>query len=482
MKRSPLDLFDSIVGGGIERLNEAHHRRRMAGIGQLGAMDPPGSGGWATTAGSPPRDGNTLEVLIDGANAFPRMAQELRDATSHVHIAGWDLDTDFMIERGERETQISALLAELAERVDVRVLLWAGPPLPAFRPHRSDLRKVRDQLTHGTRVKCVLDSREYTMHCHHEKVIVIDDRVAFVGGLDLTTLQGDRFDSAEHPRRDGIGWHDGATRLTGPVVTDVAEHFRERWQEVAHEELAEPEPQPATGELTVQMVRTLPEKTYQFLPRGEFSILESYVRALRSAERLIYLENQFLWSTEIANILDDKLRNPPSEEFRMLVVLPVKPTNGKESTRGQLGGMIQSDEHDRLLATTLRSGTGPDPATCYVHAKIGIVDDQWFTLGSGNLNEHSLFNDTEVNVVCHDRDLARDTRLRLWSEHLGMPVDEIDGEPHRVIDELWAPIAREQLRRQRNGGPATHRLIALPGLSRRADRLEGPIRGLLVDG
>jgi phosphatidylserine/phosphatidylglycerophosphate/cardiolipin synthase-like enzyme len=481
MARSLMDILDSVVGDGIERLNQAHHRRRMLGIGQLDAMDPPGKGGWARVACHPPRDGNTLEVFIDGAEAFPRMADEMRSATSHVHIAGWNLDPDFEIER-DPGTTIGALLAEIAERVVVRVLLWAGPPLPAFRPHRSDVRKVRDTLTAGGRVKCVLDSREFTMHCHHEKLVIVDDRVAFVGGLDLTTLEGDRFDSSEHPRREGIGWHDGATRLTGPVVTDVAEHFRQRWQEIAREELAEPEPQPATGALTVQMARTVPEKTYRFLPRGEFSILESYLRALRSAERLIYLENQFLWSTEIANILDEKLRNPPSDEFRVLLVLPVKPNNGKESTRGQLGGMIQSDVHDRLLATTIRSGTGPGSGVCYVHAKIGIVDDRWFTLGSGNLNEHSLFNDTEVNVVCHDPDLARDTRLRLWSEHLGMPVEQIAGTPDEVIDRIWAPIAKEQLRRQDAGEAATHRLLALPRLSRRTDRLEGPIRGLLVDG
>ncbi len=482
MSRNPLDLVDSAIGGGVEHLNEFVHRRRLRKLGLLEAMDPPDAGGWARTAANPPRHGNTLDVFIDGQDAFSRMAEEMRKATSYVHIAGWHLETDFRLARDEESTTLLPFLTELAERVEVRVLLWAGPPLPAFRPRRSDMRAVRDRLTRGTRVKCVLDSREYTMHCHHEKVVVIDGRVAFVGGLDLTTLQGDRYDRSEHPRREGIGWHDGATMLTGPVATDVAGHFRARWQEIAHEPLPEPEAQQPTGGRTVQLVRTVPNKTYDFLPRGEFSIMESYIRALRSAERFIYLENQFLWSTEIANILDAKLHDPPSDDFRVLLVLPVRPTSGKDTTRGQLGGMIQADSGDHLLATTLRSGTGQDSKVCYVHAKIGIVDDRWFTLGSGNLNEHSLFNDSEVNVVCHDPDLARETRLRLWSEHLKQPVPEIDGDPCRVIDEQWVPVAREQLRRHEQGEPATHRLIALPGISRRSGRLTGPMRGLLVDG
>ena len=483
MARSLLDVVDSAIGGGMEHLNEAVHRRRMRKLGRLEAMDPPGAGGWAETADHPPREGNTLDVLVDGAEYLPRLAEELGRATSYVHIAGWHAESDFGLERDGANAPLRTLLADLAERVDVRVLLWAGPPLPAFRPHRSEIRQLRDDLTRGTRIKCVLDSREFTMHCHHEKVVVIDGRVAFVGGIDLTSLQGDRFDRNGHPLRQGIGWHDGATMLTGPAVTDVAEHFRSRWQEVAHEPLPAPARQEPTGSRTLQVVRTVPEKLYRFQPRGDFSLLESYVRALRAAERFIYLENQFLWSTEIANILDDKLKNPPCDDFRVLLLLPVRPTNGKDTTRGQLGGMIQSDDGGhRLLATTIRSGDGTEVGNCYVHAKIGIVDDQWFTLGSGNLNEHSLFNDSEVNVVCHDPDLARDTRLRLWSEHLELPVSEIDGEPCRVIDELWTPIAREQLRRQEAGEPATHRLLALPGISRRSGRLTGPMRGLLVDG
>lgn len=118
----------------------------------------------------------------------------------------------------------------------------------------------------------------------------------------------------------------------------------------------------------------------------------------------------------------------------------------------------------------------------YVHAKIGVVDDEWLTVGSANLNEHSLFNDTEVNVVCRDPDLVRDTRLRLWSEHLERPVEEVAGDPTEVVDTMWRPRAEEQLARRRAGDPLTHRLLRLPHVSRRSRRLLGPLQGFLVDG
>jgi phosphatidylserine/phosphatidylglycerophosphate/cardiolipin synthase-like enzyme len=230
------------------------------------------------------------------------------------------------------------------------------------------------------------------------------------------------------------------------------------------------------------VVRTTPEKIYARLARGEFTILESYLRALRSARRLVYLENQFLWSPEIVTVLADKLRNPPDGDFRLLVLLPAKPNNGNDDTRGQLGVLADADGgRGRFLACTLYQGGG-GARPVYVHAKIGIVDDTWLTIGSANLNEHSLFNDTELNVVTQDAALARDTRLRLWREHLDAPALEIAGDPTEVIEKRWRPLAEEQLERRRAGRPMTHRLVRLPHVSRRTEGLRGPINGLLVDG
>jgi phosphatidylserine/phosphatidylglycerophosphate/cardiolipin synthase-like enzyme len=161
-------------------------------------------------------------------------------------------------------------------------------------------------------------------------------------------------------------------------------------------------------------------------------------------------------------------------------MLPQKANNGQDDTKGILGRLLAADDGaERLLAVTLHSRSGERAGPLYVHAKIGIVDDRWLAIGSANLNEHSLFNDTEVDVVTCDPRLARDTRLRLWEEHL---EGSADGDPTQVIDERFRPIATEQLERRQAGAPLTHRLIQLPGVSRRSARLTGALDALVVDG
>jgi phosphatidylserine/phosphatidylglycerophosphate/cardiolipin synthase-like enzyme len=479
--RSLLDKVDARVGDGIERVLCAHHKRRLRRLGWGDVLEPTGNGDRLRV---PVRAHNRIEVLIDGEEALSAIENAIRNAKSSVHIANWHASPDFRLTREPDAPTLRDLLATTAQRgVAVRLLLWAGPPVPAFQPTRRLVRSEQQRFTAHTGVRCVLDARERTMHCHHEKLVVVDDETAFVGGVDFTALEGDRHDNTEHPPSRPICWHDLMTRLRGPAVADVANHFRQRWREVAGEDLPEPRPPAPAGGSNVQVLRTIPDKTYEFAPRGEFTVLDGYLRALRAARRLVYLENQFLWSPEITEVLLDKLNRPPDDRFRVVLLLPRKPSNGADTTRGQLGRLLDADDGNRrLLATTISTHDGQDSAPVYVHAKLAIVDDEWMTIGSANLNEHSLFNDTEVNVATDDRELIHATRLRLWSEHLGRPVAELDTDPTEVVDTLWRPIAEEQAARERAGEPRTHRLTLLPDVSRRAGRLQGPLRGLLVDG
>jgi phosphatidylserine/phosphatidylglycerophosphate/cardiolipin synthase-like enzyme len=478
------ERLDAWAGGRIEDATRLHHARRLSRAGRGQQVDPPHDGGLWAAAEPAVREGCELEVLIDGAQALPRIAEALRSARSYVHIAGWHVTPDFGLTRDDDSQPLRLLLAELAERVDVRVLLWAGAPLPVFAPRRNLVRQAREQLVGGTRVRCELDSHERPMHCHHEKIVIVDGEVAFVGGIDMTSLGGDRFDSSEHAVRGGLGWHDVATRVRGPAVGDVDGHFRSRWREVAGEDLGPAtQPAPVDDGIALQIVRTVPESVYDFLPQGDFRILESYVRALRSAQSFIYLENQFLWSPEIVEILEAKLTNPPSADFRIVVLLPRKPNNGGDDTRGQVARLVAADGGaGRFLAATTRQRAGSVTGPVYVHAKVGIVDDRWLTVGSANLNEHSLFNDSEMNVVTCDPALARDTRLRLWAEHLERAIPDVSGPPAEVVDQLWRPIAHGELERAAAGEPAQHRLLELPGVSRRSMALLGPLQGFVVDG
>lgn len=476
------DQWDDRIGDGLEAVLRAHHRRRLQRLGWGEAIDPARSERWWSTR-APVRVGNSVEVLIDGASALPEIEKEIRGAQHSVHIANWHASPDFEMSRGRDAQALRDLLAETAERVPVRLLLWAGPPVPVFAPTRRMVKQARAEFIRDSRVRCELDHRGRTLHCHHEKIIIVDGACAFVGGIDLTALQGDRYDDSDHHPREALRWHDAAVRLRGPAVIDVERHFAHRWSEVAGETLPEPVQPVVDGDVEVQVIRTVPERTYRFASRGEFTILDAYLRALRSAEHFIYLENQFLWSSEVVNVLVDKIKHPPRDDFRLLLLLPAKPSNGRDTTRGQLGRLLNADAGaNRLLATTVIGHAGESQPPVYVHAKIGIVDDRWLTVGSANLNEHSLFNDSEMNVLTCDAGLARQTRLRLWSEHTEQPIETLNQEPYRLIDDVWRPIAEGQARRAREGLSPTHRLTLLPNVSRRTDRLEGPMRGLLVDG
>ena len=468
------------IGQRLDQAVRHRHRQRLQHVGWAHALD---AGGLAFANGTfPAREGNRLDVLVDGSEALPTIAEELARAESFIHLAGWFFSPELNLSRDEEPMIVRNLLAECAERVDVRLLSWKGAPVPLFKPSHNEVREMLDGMARHTKIEAHADGCTGFMHSHHEKTIVIDGRVAFVGGIDLTLDGGDPWDTPSHVARGGIGWHDAAVRIEGPSVADVANHFRLRWHGATGKILPRPEVADRAGDVEAQIVRTLPAGTYRALRRGDYSILESYIGALRSAERFVYLENQFLWSPEVVSILAQKLENPPSDDFRVLVVLPARANDGADISRGQVAALIHAaDETTRFLACTIyaRARNLRDPV--YIHAKIGIVDDRWLTIGSANLNAHSLFNDTEMNVVTHDPELARATRLRLWSEHLELPLEKVEGDPIQLIDEQWERIASEQLALLEGRQALTHRLVKLPGVSRRRRRLLGPLQSRLYD-
>ena len=146
-------VADRAVGNVIERLTNAHHARRLGKLGRSAQRTPPDDGRLWAAGDPPPRAGNALEVLIDGAAYFPALEQAIRGAQRSVLIAGWCITPEFALVRDEPPVLLRELLGEAAESVDVRVLLWAGAPLPVFTPRRASVREARDELVRGTRIK-----------------------------------------------------------------------------------------------------------------------------------------------------------------------------------------------------------------------------------------------------------------------------------------------------------------------------------------
>ncbi len=130
MQLDPLGAIDSRLGDMLERGAERHHARRLRRLGHGEQRTPPDDGRLWAAGEPPPRAGNALDVLIEGAAYFPALVQAITSAQRSVHIAGWCVTPEFALARGEPPMLLRELLADAAERVDVRVLVWAGAPAP----------------------------------------------------------------------------------------------------------------------------------------------------------------------------------------------------------------------------------------------------------------------------------------------------------------------------------------------------------------
>ena len=342
----------------------------------------------------------------------------VRGARSFVHVAGWTVNPDFVDGTGSKACDAASAAAEAARRVDVRVLVWAGAPVPVMHPTRAEARQLMHRLVRGTHIRGALDKRNRPMHCHHEKLIIVDGTMAFVGWHRSDRSAGDRFDGPPQTRRRS--W-DGTTRpcrSPGRPLQTWRRISSMRWRATTGEALPAPICSSSGGlEPSGGDPDGPGEDVSGIFPKGDFSILEAYMGAMRRAKRLdlsgesVPLERRGRGAAarEIAAATD-----------RRVPALARAAATAKQWQR----------RHARP-ARCSRSG-GPAAPTAVRHggdARAGAarrlrprkgrnLDDEWLTVGSANLNEHSLFNDTEVNVVTDDATLARSVREQLWSEHL----------------------------------------------------------------
>lgn len=489
--RLPRSLFGRLHRRRSHRHVRPRHRRHTPG-GRWWSEAPQWFSG-----GFPPREHNQLEPLIDGQAAFEAMLEAIKGAQDYVFIAGWALTPSFALDRSQAlpspDGLLTEVLARVSERVPVKILVWSGSFL-FFQPTRRLTALARDELRRvAPRLDCRLDDMARPTHCHHQKMIVVDGQVGFVGGLDLTTLEGDRWDKPGHPLRFGRGWHDAALRVKGEVVADLEASFAQRWEAVTGERDL-PHRAPALEpdwDTPSQVVRTIPSRTYPFARRGEFGIAHAYLAAIAGARRFIYLENQYLWSADIVEALIEAMNRDAAEPCRVVIVLPARADMGKHDNDQHVERLRRADGGRGIFqAYSLYSGgpaSGPhglDFRPVYVHAKVAIVDDEWYMVGSANLNRRGLATDTELNVQAIDRDGARALRLRLWAEHLGCAPEEIaPADPVELIDTLWVERAakvQEAVGRKRGLVPALvhpYQTGRLPGVWL-LQELEGLFEGI----
>ncbi|MEO3938525.1 phospholipase D-like domain-containing protein [Dermatophilaceae bacterium Soc4.6] len=415
-------------------------------------------------------EGNTVRPLVHGVTYFAELHRCVSAMAPGdlLMFVDWRGDPDERLLR-EAGSEVGTLLAGAARRgVDVRGLVW--------RSHWDKLAFSGEQnrnlcdVVNEAGGEVVLDMRVRTGGSHHQKFVVLRHPgqphrdVAFLGGIDLCHSRRDDAhhggDPQKQPMAKAFGsrppWHDVQLAIAGPAVGDVETVFRERWDDrqplsrspyrrVVDRIRASdtdcsplppqlPDPAP-TGEHPVQLLRTYGRRLggYPFAPRGERSVARGYAKALRRARRLIYLEDQYLWSPEVSSLLAEALRDNP--RLRLVAVLPRVPDqDGRLSQPPNLVGRQQllRDLHaagpGRVGVYGLENAAG---TPIYVHSKVCVIDDEWASVGSDNFNRRSWTHDSEVSAAVVHPGYARALRHELVREHLGIEADEEVG-----IDEL----------------------------------------------
>ena len=462
------------------------------------------------------RHASRAAFLIDGRMTMLEMCIRFLNARESITIAAWGMTPELLMVRGRHqragedgspeqeellgwlrqkglsaesidfwlsgeELSVQNVLGHMvAQGVDVRVLLWDTLSWPL----QSGPADIQAALA-AVGVNCVLDNSHLTLQhpiaSLHQKSIVVDERIAFVGGIDLMCERDgdhDRWDTKGHlynnllrVGKDGLlayGWHDVHLTFEGEAVVDVVTNFRQRWNAVIERRsldgtlmypVVEVEADAALAggaDIPIQVIRTIPPQTYAFAgDEGIATVLESYQRAFARAKHFIYLENQYCWrrtylgletplvslSTEAMELFFQSLADALKRGVRVVLILPDNPNVGRDFTDDGLKylcelapdavakGLLQI----YTLATSVVQSERVYYRPIYVHAKVAIIDDQWVTIGSANLNNRGMRDDAELNVVLAQPALAYGLRVLLMAEHLGLVSEDT---LFRVVEEM----------------------------------------------
>jgi phosphatidylserine/phosphatidylglycerophosphate/cardiolipin synthase-like enzyme len=433
--------------------------------------------------------GNLARPLVHGATYFDRLVEavERLDAGDHLFFTDWRGDPDERL-RPDGPTVAELFTRAIKRGVCVRGLVWRSH-MDALSFSKEENRALDAEIEHAGG-EVILDQRVRRMGSHHQKFVVLrhdqdpSQDVAFAGGIDLCHSRRDDGQHLGDPQRLPIAqvygprpaWHDVQLELRGPAVHALDTAFRERWDDPNSPDTDHPfawlvdklnhrrltgdplppqlPPPPECGPHYVQQLRTYPcvRPPYDFAPQGERSVARGYSKAVKRARRLIYLEDQYMWSAEVARLFARALSDNPG--LHLVVVVPRVPDQEgafaewpQKVGRWQAIEMCRRAGRNRVHVFDVENHEG---TPVYVHAKVCVVDDVWASVGSDNFNRRSWTHDSELSSAVLDttrdpreprdpagtgegaRTFARDLRLQLGREHLDLDPDGDDDE--RLLD------------------------------------------------
>ena len=419
-----------------------------------------------------------LAVIIDGKAYFRALREALLQARRMVMMIGWDFDFEIEMLPGESDgdglapdgfpNRIGLFLDAIVDRcpgLNIYLLKWSGGALIA---PGGILPALQVKLMSPDQIHLAFDGRHPLGACHHQKIVVIDDSLAFCGGIDMTDGRWDDRDHLDdNPLRclkngdDAQPWHDASTVFSGPAAAALSELARARWER-AHDAAVEEDFSPGADlwpdsidtvfrDIPLAIARTAPPEADK---PGIHEIEDLYLDAIKGAKHCIYIESQYFCADSVTRAIARRLARPDCPEI--VVINPHAAQGALEDqamhvTRSRMIRQLQArDPHRRfrILYPVTESGQ-----PIYVHAKIMIVDDVLLRIGSSNIDRRSMGFDTECDVAITATDdgtrrLIGHIRTTLLAEHLGLSQDRVVQEIERqggllgALDTLCRPQGR----------------------------------------
>lgn len=391
--------------------------------------------------------------LVDGAAYFAAARAAMTRAQRSILILAWDIDSRMELVPGGADDGLPAplgdfldALAKRRRKLRIHVLDWDFAML--YAPDREVLPRYKLGWRSHRRVRFELDGCHPVGASHHQKVLVVDDAVAFVGGLDLTHCRWDtpahRPDDPQrsHPSGDPCPpFHDVQMAVDGPAAAALGDLARERWRRATGKELEPPHapdtdcwPEtlaPDVEDVDIGIARTEPK--HEDWPEVQ-EIKQLHLDVIAATRRQLYLENQYFSATSLAEAMAGRLAEPDGPEIAL-----VTRSDDNSWLEEYTIGVMRARLHRRLRETAPAERYGtfyPDlghPGGRYlnVHSKVVVMDDELLSIGSANLNNRSMGFDTECNLVLEARGEARVRRAiaglrhRLLAEHLDAAVEDV---------------------------------------------------------
>ncbi|MCX7285290.1 MAG: phospholipase D-like domain-containing protein [Novosphingobium sp.] len=421
-------------------------------------------------------------VVVDAAAYFETIQAAMMNARQRIMLIGWDFDTRISLSKsrskpGGAPTRLGDFIVWLADRtpgLEIKVLKWNFGTLKML-GRGSTMLDVARWAMHS-QIEMKLDSAHPFGCSHHQKIVVIDDKFAVCGGIDMTS---DRWDTPCHldndARRKRPGgkpygpWHDVTMLVENDAAAALGELSRMRWERAGGSPLQPCKPQqespwPAAVNAEFQFVEMGISRTraeYEDCP-PVFEIESLFLEQIARAKRFIYAENQYFASRKIAEAIARRMAEPDPPE---IFIVTAQNADGwleqkaMDSARARLVRSIgEKDTRNRFSINIPYTANG---TPIYVHAKLMIVDDEILRVGSANMNNRSLGLDSECDVHIDSTvegngaatSAITNLRHRLLAEHCGV-------SPERMAETLNSGATmREAVERLSHPGRRLERLV-----------------------